>query len=547
MEDGDGQVIELIITDGRGCSDSYIDDEIDIEELDEVVEIPILNYITWSDSGLVVVWDETQDDNFGYLEIFNQNSNMDYWVSAATIDTLTPNYYVHEFLSEGLSASTFVNNYYLGQVDSCGYQSDTSIIHSSILLETNSYDFEEIEISWTRYKGWDYIIDGQMIVPVTVNTIYELYRSENNIDFERIITVVDEQPDIDGSFTYIDKDLCNIDYTYYVLAKHPDIELFTSRSNKSTQQPNFVDFTQPLTLKFVTVNNFGPLSVADETIDNYTFMKWDELDQSDINFYKIDRYDNYYGWQEEIQNVTDSTCFDFNADVNNDEYLYRISYWDECGNEGPFSNIGSNILLNGTQHTAYYDLYWNPYIDWEYDVQNYIVEYYQSQNNVWVQLDIVSGTTTNYRDSDIQKNNLDSYNISHSVDTSYCYRVRAISYLGYESQSNEYCFIAEPTNYFPNAFSPNNDGINDYFEYTFTYPLDVNNDEYINSSFVKSIKLQIYNRWGNLVFETDDLDFKWDGTQRGEDSPQGAYVVKYELTGFNGSIISDTEIIYLLR
>ena len=51
-----------------------------------------------------------------------------------------------------------------------------------------------------------------------------------------------------------------------------------------------------------------------------------------------------------------------------------------------------------------------------------------------------------------------------------------------------------------------------------------------------------------MVFETDDLDFKWDGTiHRGEESPQGAYVVKYELTGFNGTIISDTDIIYLLR
>ena len=140
----------------------------------------------------------------------------------------------------------------------------------------------------------------------------------------------------------------------------------------------------------------------------------------------------------------------------------------------------------------------NPYIEWDLGVQNYIVEYYQIQNNIWVELDIVSGTTINYRDSDIQKNDLDPYDILHGIDTSYCYRVKAISYLGFESQSNEYCFIAEPTNYFSNAFSPNNDGINDYFEYRFRYPIADN--EYINSSYVKSINLQIYNRWGNLVF-----------------------------------------------
>ena len=160
----------------------------------------------------------------------------------------------------------------------------------------------------------------------------------------------------------------------------------------------------------------------------------------------------------------------------------------------------------------------------------------------------MSGTTLEYRDSDLQKNDLSDYDILHGVDTSYCYRVRAISYMGYESQSNEYCFIAEPTNYFPNAFSPNNDGINDYFEYKFKVPLVDDFNEYENSSFVKSLNLKIFNRWGNMVFETNDLDFKWDGTHRGEESPQGAYVVKYELTGFNsGNIISDTDIIYLLR
>ena len=93
-------------------------------------------------------------------------------VVCIVVDSLTPNYFVHQIGSNpGISQSTFVNNYYIGQVDSCGYQSDTSIIHSSILLETNSDDFQEIEISWTRYRGWDSIIEDQMIVPDTVNII----------------------------------------------------------------------------------------------------------------------------------------------------------------------------------------------------------------------------------------------------------------------------------------------------------------------------------------------------------------------------------------
>ena len=52
-----------------------------------------------------------------------------------------------------------------------------------------------------------------------------------------------------------------------------------------------------------------------------------------------------------------------------------------------------------------------------------------------------------------------------------------------------------------------------------------------------------------MVFETNDLDFKWDGTiqNNGEVCPQGAYVLRYELIGYNGSVISDKGLIYLLR
>jgi gliding motility-associated-like protein len=50
----------------------------------------------------------------------------------------------------------------------------------------------------------------------------------------------------------------------------------------------------------------------------------------------------------------------------------------------------------------------------------------------------------------------------------------------------------------PNAFTPNNDGINDVFK---AY----------NNCFLELFKIQIYNRWSNLVFESDDINNSWNG------------------------------------
>ena len=548
--------VSLEIVDIHGCRGSYTDSDVDIVELDTTVALPILNYVSWTDSGMIVNFAENQDDNFSHIEVWQQpEDGLSYWLAAdLNIDSLSPNYYVHEYGSPGLSASTFINNYYIQQTDSCGYESDTSINHSSILLSAISENYQDIEISWTRYKGWHHIIEDQIIVlDTTVNIKYEVYRSENNLDFERILTVIDTLPYLpfmDLSFTYIDKDLCNLNYTYYVLAKHPFIDEFQSRSNKVNLEPMFVDFTQSPTLSYSTVNLFDLFTVNGQVIEDYIVTEWEEWDQSDMNYYKIDRYDAYYGWQEEVGIMDDSLFVDYDVDLYNDEYLYRVSYHDECGNSSPESNFGSNILLKGTQHKSHYDLNWNAYKNWEGGVRNYIIEYYQHQDNAWIDLETLSGTTLDYIDNDLQKDSLSiAYDFIHGVDTSYCYRVKAISYSDIMSYSNEYCFIAEPTNYFPNAFSPNNDGINDTFEYRFNSYQNPNNPIIRTSSFVKSINLQIFNKWGNLVFETNDLDFQWDGTYQnnGEVCPQGAYVISYEMIGFNESVISDKGIIYLLR
>ncbi len=66
----------------------------------------------------------------------------------------------------------------------------------------------------------------------------------------------------------------------------------------------------------------------------------------------------------------------------------------------------------------------------------------------------------------------------------------------------------------PNAFSPNGDGTNDYF-----FPRQ------LISSSVTGFNMQVFNRWGQLMFETHTLDGRgWDGRCNGIEQPQGVYI-----------------------
>ena len=68
------------------------------------------------------------------------------------------------------------------------------------------------------------------------------------------------------------------------------------------------------------------------------------------------------------------------------------------------------------------------------------------------------------------------------------------------------CYIAVP-----NAFTPNGDGLNDYL-----YPL--------NAYKAMNVHFRVYNRVGQLVFETRDWTKKWDGTFKGQGADLGTYV-----------------------
>lgn len=61
----------------------------------------------------------------------------------------------------------------------------------------------------------------------------------------------------------------------------------------------------------------------------------------------------------------------------------------------------------------------------------------------------------------------------------------------------------------PNIFSPNGDGVND--------------DYYIMSGGLSEFKLSIFNRWGKLMFESNDINTRWDGKFNGTPCSEGTY------------------------
>lgn len=89
----------------------------------------------------------------------------------------------------------------------------------------------------------------------------------------------------------------------------------------------------------------------------------------------------------------------------------------------------------------------------------------------------------------------------------------------------------------PNVFSPNGDGVNDYF-----FPRE------LLTRGLTSFKMDIYNRWGQLVYSTTGIEGRgWDGKFNDIPQPQGVFVYMIDATFKDGQIEHHTGNVTLLR
>jgi len=89
----------------------------------------------------------------------------------------------------------------------------------------------------------------------------------------------------------------------------------------------------------------------------------------------------------------------------------------------------------------------------------------------------------------------------------------------------------------PNAFTPNNDGSNDYFL-----------PRQLLAKSVARFSMVIYNRWGQEIFQTSSVDGRgWDGMFNGKEQPMGVYVYRINVTFASGASESYTGNLTLIR
>ncbi len=130
-----------------------------------------------------------------------------------------------------------------------------------------------------------------------------------------------------------------------------------------------------------------------------------------------------------------------------------------------------------------------------------------------------------------QSNNEILYNEYYNV-----YRVVAVRNLNDQiiSTSNAVSVEKPYALYAPNAFSPDSDGINDFFK--------------ISGQGILDFQIEIYNRWGQMVYKSDDLSKGWNGTFKGKNLPTGSYVYKIKtIQNGNGEELVKTGTVALVR
>jgi gliding motility-associated-like protein len=491
--------VSLRAADELGCADTMTKTGVVIVTDDTVPPVvPTLYRATVTGNESVLMeFSQNHDPDFDkYVVYYN------YSAQGQPAASVTRQLYDTTFVHTSVNTLQQVYSYSVSAKDVCLNESKPSAVHSTIELKAKP-EVNAIRLNWTAYKGWKELDN------------YEIYRlNAGTGQYEHLHTV-------NGTLTtYLDTTvLCFRTVFYKIRGVEPGGFMQESWSDTSGAQPVFEN-TMPSTqnIRATVLDNKRVLVQwrKRQHKESFTALIYRAVDDGEPVSYK------------EISSE-DTLLIDVDVDVNVHTYAYTTYLKDNCGGMSAASNVAKTILLKvdlKENDRAQYnpELSWSRYGVWNPGVERYDVEFKYDSLGEFSSIASTVPDKVRYFDQYLS-----------NTQTQYCYRITAYQKGDNKvfSESNVACVSTEPKLYAPTAFTINGDNLNETFK--------------LGGIFLEDFHIQIVNRYGEIVFKSDNMDESWDGTFMGNPVPADVYMFHAEGHGRNGKLVTIKGTVTLIR
>jgi gliding motility-associated-like protein len=210
---------------------------------------------------------------------------------------------------------------------------------------------------------------------------------------------------------------------------------------------------------------------------------------------------------------TDLSFMDVGLNAAQTSYCYRFSWENSCKQASPPSDVICSVLL--TNHVQ--DISWTTQSPFTSAIDSYELVRMDDAGNI---------------EDEMPKQLENRHAIDLDRDGNSTFKVKAQSG-NMVSYSNVIGLSGELIVWAPDIFTPNGDSHNDVFT--------------VKSYFADSFRLLIYNRWGEVMFKSENTTDGWNGTVDGKPAAPGHYIYKVEGNNIKSGSFSQTGSFMLVR
>ncbi len=465
-------------------------------------EIAILSKASVNGNTIELEWLESPSPEVSAYIIF-RNTPM----GTIAIDTVPSG--TTTFVDVNASPDDQSETYFILAIDGCGNTSIFNDPHSTVFLTQSVIGCEQkIVLDWSLYEGWANGIGSQEVWV--------------NVDGSGAVL----QATLSGADTsYVFEDASELKEYCFLIKSIESGTGVVSFSNEICLIPDLVEPMRDLVLRNVNVLPDNSVELTWNWSSIAEIQSFELLQSLDNNTFTI-----LNSSPAPVPLGNGSDFIDLVSDPSTGKIFYKIQTTDDCDILAE-SNYGSTIHLVGNPQTGFSNfLTWTPFDIGNAEVVDYTI--YRVVNGSANFVDVVPAGTTSFSDE---------VDPSEQAESNVCYYVVANANITFpngailpiESSSNTTCVEQLTSIIAPNAFAPQ--GRNQIFK------------PFVIFGETVDYQFTVFNRWGELLFETKDIDQGWNGKYKGVIQPMGAYVFQVRITQANGRFVEEGGVFTLLR